>query len=191
MRSLGPSILLWLSVTAVGPAQAHPHVFVDAAIGVSFGEHGLEAVHLAWTFDERFSASLLFQFNRDGSGGFSPTALTELERRHVSGLEPLGYMVDLEADGAALPVRGMRDFRASVDGERVVYRFTLVVSPPASAGGVVRINLDDPGFYTAFTLADAVSVDAAGPYEVECRLARDAGSRRPDGVRCVYRRRVP
>jgi len=108
----------------------------------------------------------------------------------VTGLEPLGYMVTVEINGAAVPVTGMRDFRASIVGDRVVFTFTLPVSPPASAEGVVRINVEDPGFFVAFTVSDAVQVEAAGPYEVECRLARDAASQRPEGVRCDYRRQV-
>lgn len=191
MRLLGAAILLGLSVAAVPAARAHPHVFVDAEVGVSFGEHGLEAVHLAWTFDERFSASLFFQLDHDRRGGFTPAAVKRLESWHVSGFEPVGFMVDIQVNGAAVPVAGMRDFRAPIKGDRVVHAFTLPVRPPASAEGVVRINVDDPGLYTAFTMTEPVRVEAAGPYEVECRLARDAETRRPDGVRCVYRRRAP
>lgn len=190
MGLLGAAILLGLSVAAVPSARAHPHVFVDTGVGVSFGEHGLEAVHLAWTFDERFSASLLFQLDRDAGGGFTPAAVKELERRHASELEPLGYMVDVQVNGTAAPVAGMRDFRAPIEGDRVVHAFTLRVSPPASAEGVVQINVDDPGLYVAFTLMEPVRVEAAGPYQVECRLARDAATRRPEGIRCDYRRRA-
>jgi ABC-type uncharacterized transport system substrate-binding protein len=54
-------------------------VFVDAAVGVSFGQNGLEAVHLAGTFDEQFSASIRLQFRPEGSAGFSPAAIRQLD----------------------------------------------------------------------------------------------------------------
>lgn len=191
MRLLGAAILFGLSIAAVPPARAHPHVFVDTRVGVSFGEDGLEAVHLAWTFDSRFSTSLFFQLDRDQGGRFTPAAVKELERRHASGLEPLGFMVDIQVNGVAVPVAEMRDFRAPIERDRVVHAFTLSVRPPASAEGVVQINVDDPGLYTAFTMLEPIRVEATGPYQVECQLARDAGTRRPEGIRCVYRRRAP
>jgi ABC-type uncharacterized transport system substrate-binding protein len=190
MRLLGAAILLVLSVGAVTPVRAHPHVFVDVAVAVSFGERGLEAVHLTWTFDERYSASLFFGLDRDDSGGFTPAAILGLER-HVRGLEPLGFLVDVQVNGAAVAVTGLRDFRAAIEGDRVVNTFTLPVSPPDSSEGVVTINVADPGFYIAFSLLEPVPVEAVGIYQVDCRVARDVQTKRPEGVRCDYRRRAP
>jgi ABC-type uncharacterized transport system substrate-binding protein len=189
MRLLGAVIVVALSVGATSAARAHPHVFVDAGVGVSFGQRGLEAVHLAWRFDERYSAGLLLRLDRD-SGGFTPSAVKELEQ-HVRGLEPLGFLVDIRVNAAAVPVTGLRDFQAPIEGDRVMCVFTVAVSPPASTEGVVQINVDDPGLYTAFALVEPVRVEASGPYQVECRVARDVLTKRPEGVRCEYRRRAP
>jgi ABC-type uncharacterized transport system substrate-binding protein len=185
------AMLLVVCLTAVPLAEAHPHVFVDSWLAVRFGEGGLESITFSWRFDELSSAGLLQSFPRDGSGGFTPAALGEMERQHVRGLQPLGFFVDVRVDGAAVPVTAVRDFRARVDAERVIQVFTVPVSPPPSTEGVVQIDVADPGFYMAFTLMEPVLVDAAGPYHVECRVARDPASRRPEGVRCVYRRRAP
>jgi ABC-type uncharacterized transport system substrate-binding protein len=166
MRLLGAVIVVALSVGATSAARAHPHVFVDAGVGVSFGQRGLD------------------------SGGFTPSAVKELEQ-HVRGLEPLGFLVDIRVNAAAVPVTGLRDFQAPIEGDRVMCVFTVAVSPPASTEGVVQINVDDPGLYTAFALVEPVRVEASGPYQVECRVARDVLTKRPEGVRCEYRRRAP
>jgi ABC-type uncharacterized transport system substrate-binding protein len=175
----------------VSLAEAHPHVFVESSVAVRFGESGLQSITFSWRFDAVYSAGLLQRFSRDTSGAFTPAAIREMERQHARDLQPLDFFVDVRVGGAAAPVGELRNFQARVEGERVIYVFTAPVSPPASIDGIVRINVDDPGFYMAFVLMDPVHVEASGPYDVECRVARDADTRRPEGVRCTYRRRAP
>ncbi len=180
------AIALACALVAAPMAWAHPHVFVDAEVGVRFGAHGLEAVRLTWRFDDLHSIALLQRFDREEPGGFTPAAVREMERQHVRGLEPLQFFLDVQVNGVPVAVTEAREFVARVDRGQVVYLFTAPVSPPASAEGVVRIDVADPGYYIAFALAERVQVEATGPYRVECRLARDPETKRPDGVRCVY-----
>jgi hypothetical protein len=91
-------------------------------------------------------------------------------------------------NGAAVPVATIRDFTARAERARVTYAFTVPVSLSPSNEGVVQINVVDPGEFTAFTLMEPALVEAAGRYRVGCRLARDPDTRRPEGIRCEYKR---
>jgi ABC-type uncharacterized transport system substrate-binding protein len=179
-------LALAVGVSPTAVATAHPHVFVDISVGVRFGDHGLEGIHLAWEFDTPHSAFLLYSF---GDGGrFSSRAVQEMEQQHVRATQPLGFFLDVRANDTPVPVTTLRDFTARVERARVTYAFTVPVSPPPSSEGVVQINVVDPGDFTAFTLMEPVLVEAPGPYRVECRLAREPATRRPEGIRCEYRR---
>jgi ABC-type uncharacterized transport system substrate-binding protein len=178
-----------VSLAAVPIVRAHPHVFVDSTVGVRFGDDGLEAVHFSWRFDDLSSAALLQTSELSGSGAFTPAAIRELERQHVQNVRILGWL-DVRVNGAAVPVTDIRDFDARVEREQVIYVFTASVRAPASREGVVQINVVDLGHYAAFTLLEPVRVESADPYHVECRVARDPQTQRPEGVKCVYRYRA-
>jgi ABC-type uncharacterized transport system substrate-binding protein len=179
--------VLALAGSPAAVATAHPHVFVDISVGVRFGDHGFEGIQLAWEFDAPHSSFLLYSF-ADRSGTFSAQAVQDMERLHVRETQPLGFFLEVHANGAPVPVTTLRDFTASVERARVTYAFIVPVSPPPSNAGVVEINVVDPGAFTAFTVIEPVRVDVPGPYRVECRLARDPDTRRPEGIRCEYRR---
>jgi ABC-type uncharacterized transport system substrate-binding protein len=162
-------------------------VFVDCRVGVRFGDEGLEAVRLAWTFDGDTSAALLERFPPVAEG-FSLSAIQQMEREHARQFEPLGFLVEVRVNDARVPVDRVQGFGARVEGGLVTHTFTAPVTA-RSTGGVVQIDVDDPGFYIAFALVEPVVVEAAGPYLVDCRVARDPVSQRPEGVKCSYQRR--
>jgi len=184
----GVAILLALLAVATA-APAHPHVFVNCRVGVRFGADGLEAVRLAWTFDEDTSATLLERFPATADG-FAPSAIQQMEREHARQFEPLGFFLEVRVNDSLVPAGRMHGFDARVERGLATHAFTVPVTAPSTAG-VVQIDVADDGFYIAFALIEPVAVEVAGPYLVDCRVARDPASQRPEGVKCSYRRHSP
>ncbi|HVQ76975.1 MAG TPA: DUF1007 family protein [Candidatus Binatia bacterium] len=187
LHALLPAVLAGMLLA--GDAAAHPHVFIDASVEVVFGSPGFTGVRVTWAFDDLFSSTILTSFERDGSGGFSPAGIKEIEERHLESFRSFGYFLDITANGSPVPVASVKDFRVRVDKAQVIYAFTAVVTPPAEPQGALAIVVDDPTFYSAFAVVEPVRVQVAAEYQAECRLARDAATNRPEGIACTYRRR--
>jgi ABC-type uncharacterized transport system substrate-binding protein len=59
-----------------GPAEGHPHEWIDVASEVLFDKRGaIEAIRHHWRFDEAFSAFALQGLDTDGDGSYSPEEL--------------------------------------------------------------------------------------------------------------------
>ena len=185
-RALAFALLL-----AASTASAHPHVFADATVEVRFGAQGLEGIRFAWAYDDFTSALIQQTYDRAATGRFSPAAVREIEAKEMDALRGFGYFVSVAVNGAPLPVTTIRDFAVETAKGRVTYLFTVPVAPPAVPSGTIAINVDDPTWYTAFALVEPVRVQAPTGYEVTCRLARDEQTKRPEGIKCSYRRRAP
>ena len=69
------------------PAQAHPHIFIDAKVAVVFDDTGAVAgLRHAWTFDTAFSAWMVQGLDTNGDRETSPDELQELADENMVGL---------------------------------------------------------------------------------------------------------
>jgi len=165
--ALGPVLSPFLLLDYAGPREFPP---TQDRLGV--GEHphrGFETVTIVYDGEVE---------HRDSSGGGG-----RIGPGDVQWMTAASGIVHEEFHG--------RDFAVETAKGRVTYLFTVPVAPPAVPSGTIAINVDDPTWYTAFALVEPVRVQAPGAYEVACRLARDEQTKRPEGIKCSYRRRAP
>jgi ABC-type uncharacterized transport system substrate-binding protein len=186
-RGARPLVLaLGVLLAAAGPTGAHPHVFVEHSMVVVAGPKGIEAIQLLWTFDALFSAMVVQTFDADRDGTFSAAEVQAIEQKHFANIRRYNYFVDIKRDGRSLPI-SVRDFRARIPKDQVVYAFTVPVSPNGGEGRL-EITVDDPTYYTAFTAArPAVKVQAHRDYRVDCALEA-RGDLVPEAVVCTSRK---
>jgi len=131
--------LLMLSMTLL---SAHPHCFIDVYPAV-----GDKMITVTWVLDEMSSQMLLMDYDRDKDGTFSDA---ESETVYEEGFVPLrgyDYYTKFYRGNSALKTGSAEDFRASVEGFRVRYRFTLSLPE-----GTTAVRFYDEENYSAFVV---------------------------------------
>jgi ABC-type uncharacterized transport system substrate-binding protein len=140
-----------------GPATAHPHVFVDAGVELRFDATGaLEAVRVVWVYDDLTSLMILTDrgLDPDGDG-----ALTPEETQRLSGFDmnwDPGFAGDtyLLLGDAPLGLGRPEDWTAQVSAGRIISTHLRRLDAPLRPGAVpVVVQVYDPGYYTAYTIA--------------------------------------
>ena len=152
----------FLAAGTVGtvPAQAHPHVWVDAVAAMGIRDGALREIRMRWTFDDFFSLVLFEDFDVNDSKTFEPNEIDKMRDGAFTGLGEVGFFTDLRIDGVRVDWSGARDFGVEMgeDG-RASYLFTLdlpeAVDPTARK---VSVTLYDPDYYVDVQFAETGGV---------------------------------
>jgi ABC-type uncharacterized transport system substrate-binding protein len=175
---------------AVGPAGAHPHVFIDYAVTLVVAGDRVAGVRFAWTFDDLFSGFILQEFDKDRNGTLSAPEVQRIEATHLAEFHKAGYYTTVSVDGKPVTSAGAREFRATTAKGIVTYEFTLPLAVPLSSATAMEVVVDDPVYYIAYTPVTVTpQAQTFGAHAVECRVAKDKTGATPDAVRCGIRRR--
>jgi len=131
---LARSLLPWLAALAlsaglVTSALAHPHVWIDATVNLAFKDKKVEAMNITWVFDEAYSAATIADFGKRQKGKMDEAELKGLVAESEKSLSHYSFFTYLQIDGARRRVSSVRDFSAELKGGRLVYHFTVPVSP--------------------------------------------------------------
>jgi len=132
------------------PAEAHPHVFVDAVVRLEAKAGQIVRIGMTWKFDSLFTESVMQDFDTDGDGSFSAKELPGLRKGAFDNLKNYGYFTSLELDGTRIPTPAAANFSARYDrGEKkITYTVSLPVRiRPKPAGSVLKIALYDTSYF--------------------------------------------
>jgi len=178
MRRIGFLLsFVFLTCAASAPSRAHPHIWIDAVATLVFADSKLTEVRIQWTFDELFSGALRDQFDPNKTGSFSGQALTDLKADAERGLKEFNWFTHLKIGGKELTVATGKDFSATIEGDRVVYRFTVPVTPPVDpAVTPVTLSLYDQSFYIDVALAKDNPVRIEGATPCKTAVITDKGN---------------
>lgn len=178
-----------LACAAFVPARAHPHIWIDAVATLVFAESKLTEVRIQWTFDELFSSALRDQFDPNKTGRFDGEALANLKADAANGLKEFNWFTHLKIGGKKVTVAEGKDFSATIEGDRVVYRFTVPVTPPVDpATTPVTLSLYDQSFYIDVALAkqNPIRIEGATP----CKTATVTDKANPLYYGMFYPQRI-
>ncbi len=168
---------LLLACAASAPLRAHPHIWIDAVATLVFADQKLTEVRIQWTFDELFSSALRDQFDPNKTGKFDGQALANLKADAANGLKEFNWFTHLKIGGKEVTVAEGKDFSAAIEGDRVVYRFTVPVTPPADpAATQVTLSLYDQSFYIDVALAKENPVRIEGATPCKTAVVTDKGN---------------
>lgn len=158
------SLLAALLGLSASPALAHPHVWVTAKAEVIYGTDGkVTGVRHAWTFDKAYSAYVTQGLDKNGDGTFTPEELQDLAKENTESLVEFDYFTVLKVNGKKQNFDPPRDYRMSYENEGVTLSYFLPLKAP-SAARTMAMEIYDPTFFVAFTLAegdDAVKLAGA------------------------------
>ncbi|MDR3438284.1 DUF1007 family protein [Telmatospirillum sp.] len=145
-----PTLLALPLCLLAGSAESHPHVWVDYDLTALFEQGRIVALRQDWSFDEDFSASVLTDVVKHRSKGpLLPGEVAKLERSAFSNLKNYGYFNHVWAGDKPVALdKDVKDFEARLDGDRLAYRFTVVLSQPVDPrAGAIRIGIWDDTYY--------------------------------------------
>ncbi|MDJ0945441.1 MAG: DUF1007 family protein [Kiloniellales bacterium] len=128
-KGLVLAVLLGLTalLSPLGSPRAHPHVWIDVSLELSFQGNVLKGLRVVWLFDEYYSAFAVQDFDVNGNKRLDREELAILENGH-EGLKEYSYFTHLKI-GALLPdnlkVEAVENFVAEMNGDRLQYAFDV------------------------------------------------------------------
>jgi ABC-type uncharacterized transport system substrate-binding protein len=154
----GPALLalvaLWLGFTI--PAQAHPHVFVNAKAEIVYAPDGsVKALKHIWSFDEAYSAYMIQGLDKNGDGKLTPDELAELAKVNMESLPEVGFFTTAKANGKQQEFGTPSDASLAYDNKILTLTFTLPLKNPPHANRSFGIEVGDPTYFVAFDIVDA------------------------------------
>ena len=166
-----------LSLTAT-QALANPHVWVETRITFELEDHRVEGLRFAWRFDDFYSSHAVRTHDLDGDGALGPEEVRALRAEEFDPLARFGYYVHVWAGDARRDGHEVERFSARVEDKRLVYEFSMSVTPPADPGeGPVVVSVFDRENEVDFRFADTDFLLADGEVKTGCRfrVARGRG----------------
>ncbi|MEH7827599.1 DUF1007 family protein [Gemmobacter denitrificans] len=161
LRSVFAACLLALPFCAAltaQSAQAHPHVWVDAGIEVIFDADGrASALRIRWTYDEFYSLVLVEERGQDADHDGTATAA---ENAALSGFD-MNWHADFAGDtyllagGQPVALSRPESWTADYRDGRLTSTHVRRIDPPLDPLQGLQVQVYDPGFYTAYTIAFA------------------------------------
>ena len=154
---------IWTALA--GGAFSHPHIFVDAAIEVIFDDqHRATALRVTWAYDDLFSLMIVEERNMDPD---FDGILTPEETAAIQGFDmawDAGYPGDTYALLGEVPqaLSGPSDWVATyADGRLTSTHLRRFEAPVPVADQPLVVQVYDPSFYTAYTIAAATTLTGA------------------------------
>ncbi|WP_280939347.1 DUF1007 family protein [Methylobrevis pamukkalensis] len=143
-------------MAGMGPAAAHPHVWVEARAELVFNADGrVTAVRNVWRFDEAYSAFATQGLDTDGDGTLSATELHPLAQINVESLADFDYFTFLTAGSKAVHFTKPTEYWLQSDGGLLTLYFTLPTKEPVEVRSLAAdLDVYDPTYYVAFTFVE-------------------------------------
>lgn len=164
-------LLLLMTLYSVVPAYAHPHVFVDNTLTFKFDAKGLAGISVQWTFDEMYSAGIIFDFD-DGDGVFSVQENMVLKKENFDNLKEYGYFVDVVIDHTPFNVVFVKDFVATIKNGQLIYSFFVPCHVSASHHTkMVQVGVVDESNFVAITTQQQDVTQLSSDYSHQTELA--------------------
>ncbi|MCP1547361.1 MULTISPECIES: DUF1007 family protein [Methylorubrum] len=154
-RALAAALGLVASLATVSSAWAHPHVWITAKAELSYEAGRVTGIRHAWTFDPEYTAFLTQGLDANGDGKVSPEELQGSATEHAGNLAEFAYFTKLKVAGKEQGFAEPQEARMAMEGGRLTLSFLLPLKTPAVQGkGVAAVEVYDPTYFIAFSLAD-------------------------------------
>ncbi|MBE7732395.1 HoxN/HupN/NixA family nickel/cobalt transporter [Devosia faecipullorum] len=145
------------------PATAHPHIFIDAQVGVSLDEQGrVTTLSHSWTFDTAFSVWMVQGLDSDGNGVVTPEEMQELADENTLSLADFGFYT---VAGDNMAFRAMGDQRMRYENNRVTLDFSIAALEPQAVEERFELGVYDAEYYVAISFDDVADVRLNGEGE--------------------------
>lgn len=153
-----------------GQAAAHPHVWVDAVVGLVFEKDKITAVELKWTFDGLFTGIILADFDTDQNNALDAKERAQAAEAMSTVLAESSFFTHVRLDdGDELPIQPVEDFSVSLregDG-RAVMQFVVPLDVPVDPERL-SVAVYDGSNYVSFAYDEVDPVRFLGDGNLGC-----------------------
>jgi ABC-type uncharacterized transport system substrate-binding protein len=169
------------------PAEAHPHVWIDAVATFLFEERKLVGLRHRWEFDEFFGSFVIEEHDADRDGAFDAAETEAIREAAFSNLREFGYFTHARLDGEELPLDQVSDFTARIEDGVLVYEFTMPLAEPIDPGAErFTAGIYDPEYYVEVLLDQYDPVRFEGLPSGACTFAIREDAENPIYFGMVY-----
>lgn len=152
-------------------AQAHPHVWIDTHATLRFDAGKLTAIDVVWVFDDFFSSMMIEDFAAKGGKEFTPEGHGELESQVMLPMAEFGFFTHVVADGTALKIGKIENFKASIEDGRVTFAFRALLPRPLDPRvTALSVGLYDESYYVELILDEWDPFRMAGEAVPGCAI---------------------
>ena len=156
-----------MAALAESPVEAHPHVFLDTILVLTFdSEQQLAQVRVAWLYDAFFSMSLFADMGLDPDldGKLTDTELDSLQGFNLNWPKDFPGHLYIEVAGVDQPMSGPYDGSIRVQDGRVMSFLSRDLLQPVKIGPAgLTIQNYDPSYYNEFTIRADPTLKNAAP----------------------------
>lgn len=140
-------VLLCIFILCCGAASAHPHVFIDADVGIETRNGKITAIEHIWLFDEMFSSMILMDYDKNRNGRIDYDETAQLKKEYFDYLAESSYFSFVKVNSKVIKPARATDFMPKIVKGRLVYSFRLELAAPCDASGA-DVMIYDPSYYT-------------------------------------------
>ena len=171
-----PAILLASSLAATG-ACANPDVWVDTGMIFEFEDHRVAGLTFVWRFDDYYSFRAMRVYDRDRNGVLEPAEAGRLRTESFDPLARFDYYVHVWVAGGKLEGHEVDRFTARIEDKRLVYEFSVPLTPPADPGdGPVTASLFDGETVVDFRFSESDFLLVRGAMKAGCKFRVKRGT---------------
>ncbi len=156
LKRLSAAVLLAAPVVFIAsPAMVHPHVFAEAKLEITIEPNGkVGKLSHVWRFDDVFSETVMFEFDKDADGKISPAEQAEISKTITESTGEYNYFEAVANNGKDTKMAKPTDLLAAFDEKVLVITYSNAPVEPVLMKGVVSFGIYDPTFYTAIDFVD-------------------------------------
>jgi len=134
-----------------GPANAHPHVFIEANLEIVRDSAGNATdIRHVWRFDEIFSSSLILDYDDNGSGALDPEELAIIARETKTSLAEYNFFTEIKQGEEIVEFEAPEPYLVDMDSGQLVMIMSLKLRQPAPMGkDGFKVAVSDPTYYVA------------------------------------------
>ena len=145
------------------PVRVHPHVFAEAKLNVTINSDGtVGALSHEWKFDDVFSETVLFEFDKNTDGKIDDAEQAEISKTIVESIGDYNYFETVQRNGKDVKMGKPADLKASFADKILTIRFSNKPAETLPMQGLVSFGVYDPTFYTSIDFLDDTDLTAKG-----------------------------
>lgn len=145
------------------PARVHPHVFAEAKLQITIAPDGtVDQLQHNWRFDDIFSETVRFEFDKDADGKINPEEQAEISKTIVESIGEYNYFEAVVRDGKEAKMAKPANLQAAFDGTVLVITFANSPMEKIPLTGKVSFGIYDPTFYTSIEFIEDKDVAVLG-----------------------------
>ncbi|MBL0687171.1 MAG: DUF1007 family protein [Sulfurospirillum sp.] len=139
--------------------SAHPHTFIDLHPNLHVEDGTIVKTEFKWKMDDMTSAMLIMEFDANNNGKIDKEESDFIYENYFLSLKSYNFYTEVEVDGKTMTLPKIKNFRATIEDNRICYFFELDES--FSAKNTI-FKFSDKEMFVAIMLKDKfIAIDGA------------------------------